>query len=139
MNDNHENRLLLARYWLVKSDESLASAESEFDAGRLSFAVNRLYYALFYGMSAILAVKGEQVSKHTAVRAAFHKDYVRTGIIPNELGQLYTTLFTRRHQMDYTPLASVEQSTVLEYTANTKKLLKELHFLAEKEINAGNG
>jgi hypothetical protein len=41
-------------YWLEKAEESLASAHREFEAGSFSFAMNRLYYAAFYAVSALL-------------------------------------------------------------------------------------
>jgi len=47
-----------------KADESMASARSEIDAGRLTFAVNRLYYAVFYAVTAALTADGKKVSKH---------------------------------------------------------------------------
>jgi len=44
-------------------------ASSEIENDRLSFAINRLYYVLFYAMSAILTAKGDSYSKHSGVRS----------------------------------------------------------------------
>lgn len=45
---NEQERLgEVIRYWLEKAKESLSAAQDEMKAGRLSFAVNRIYYALF--------------------------------------------------------------------------------------------
>ena len=41
-------------YWLNKARDSLCSARDELKAGRSSFAVNRIYYACFYAVSAYL-------------------------------------------------------------------------------------
>jgi len=38
-----KHRKQLALYWLDKAEESLKSANSELQAKRLTFAVNRLY------------------------------------------------------------------------------------------------
>ena len=40
-----EKRSVVVRYWFEKAEESMASARREFEAGSLSFAMNRLYYA----------------------------------------------------------------------------------------------
>jgi hypothetical protein len=40
----------IVRYWLEKAEESLASARRELEAGSFSFAMNRLYYGVFYGV-----------------------------------------------------------------------------------------
>ena len=52
-----EHRRNLVQYWLQKANESVASAKSEIEAGRLSFTVNRLYYALFYAVTGALAAQ----------------------------------------------------------------------------------
>ncbi len=39
-----EARRSVVQYWMRKADDALASARSEFSAGRMDFAVNRAYY-----------------------------------------------------------------------------------------------
>jgi len=53
MNDR-ENRLRVVRYWWTKAEESLESAHRELKAESYSYAMNRIYYAAFYGASAAL-------------------------------------------------------------------------------------
>lgn len=48
-----EKRLEIVRYWWSKAEDSLSPAWREFKAGSFSFAMNRLYYASFYGVSAL--------------------------------------------------------------------------------------
>lgn len=43
-------------------------------------AANRLYYALFHAMSALLIKDGHQVKSHRGVMAMFGEHYVRTEI-----------------------------------------------------------
>ena len=64
-------------YWWAKAEESLASARREFDAGSFSFAMNRLYYAAFYGVSALLMEHDLSSKKHSGVRAAFHQQFIK--------------------------------------------------------------
>jgi uncharacterized protein (UPF0332 family) len=47
-------RAEVVRYWWEQAEESLSSARRETAAGAYTFAVNRLYYAAFYGVSAAL-------------------------------------------------------------------------------------
>ena len=102
----------LIEYWLGKSDESVASAVSELNAGRLTFAVNWLYYALFYAATALLYAKDKSYVKHSAVRAAFHRDFVKTGAVDKVFGKLYDELFQTRHQGDYTPLIEFDKEII---------------------------
>ena len=45
-------------YWWDKGTESLTAARRELTAGANEFAINRVYYALFYAVSALLLEKG---------------------------------------------------------------------------------
>ncbi len=70
-------------YWWNLALESLAAAESEYEAGRLGFCVNRLCYAAFYCVTSILLERGMHFRKHSGVRSAFHRELVKTGIVGN--------------------------------------------------------
>jgi uncharacterized protein (UPF0332 family) len=49
-----EQRSQVVRYWWLKAEERLASARREMDFGAFAFAMNRVYYAAFYAVSAAL-------------------------------------------------------------------------------------
>ncbi|MCP4111424.1 MAG: HEPN domain-containing protein [Desulfobacteraceae bacterium] len=73
---NHNETLI--QYWLEKARESLDSADSDYQAGRLSPAVRSIYYACFYALSAVMLCEGKTFRKHTAIRGALHRDLIRT-------------------------------------------------------------
>ncbi|MEW6447344.1 MAG: HEPN domain-containing protein [Bacillota bacterium] len=134
--NNSQKQKELIDLWLKKAAESLESAKSEFAAGRLAFTVNRLYYSIFYLATAALTAKGEKLGKHSAVRAAFHRDFVRTGEVDKSYGRLYDELFHARHQGDYAPMTEFEESVVKEelrdverffalFSARIKKMIGE--------------
>ncbi len=43
-------------------------------------------YACFYGLTAVLLDRGQQFRKHTGVKAALHKDLIKTGLIEANWG-----------------------------------------------------
>jgi len=132
MSISNEDKQELVKYWLEKSEESIESAKSEKKEGRLSFAINRLYYAMFYAMTAILTAKDETYSKHSGVRAALHRDFIKTGKVNNEIGKLYDELFNARHQADYTPLIEFEDGVVKKQIKQVEKAVKKLELIAHK-------
>lgn len=95
-----EKRSQMVRYWWSRAEESLASARREFGAGSFSFAMNRLYYAAFYGASALLMEHDLSFKKHSGVRAAFHQQFIKTGILDPKWGRLYDQLFGDRQEAD---------------------------------------
>lgn len=83
----------VADYWLQKAHAALESAQSEQDAGRYEFSINRSYYAAFYALSAALLVLGKRFVKHSGVRAALHRDLVKPGLLDSNVGKAYDRLF----------------------------------------------
>lgn len=71
------------------AEDSLNSAQRELDAGALAFAVNRLYYAAFYGVSALLLERRYSFKKHSGVRSIFHKEIIKTGLLDTKWGKCY--------------------------------------------------
>ena len=99
-------------FWLERSDEALASALAELDAGRLAFAVNRAYYACFYALSAVLLAEGRKYVKHSGVRAALHGRLIRSGRLDASWGRIYDRVFENRHRGDYQELVVFEGAHV---------------------------
>jgi uncharacterized protein (UPF0332 family) len=63
--------------------------------------LNRLYYACFYAVTALLAQHGLSSSKHSGVKSFFNQRFVKTGIISRPHGSLYNHLFENRQEGDY--------------------------------------
>ena len=95
----------------------------EMDAGRFSFAINRIYYACFYSVSALLLKSGIQFKKHSGVRAAFHKDYIKTGLVNIELGKFYDLIYYKREQGDYRELVNFEKEEVNEHLVKAREFV----------------
>lgn len=94
----------LVQYRLKRAGEALEEAELLFERGHLHTYVNRLYYACFYAISALLLAKGMTASKHTHVRALLHKEFIRTDVITAEYGKFFDLLFNNRQKGDYSDL-----------------------------------
>lgn len=113
-------------YWWAKAEESLASARREFEAGSFSFAMNRLYYAAFYAVSALLMEHDLSLKKHSGVRAAFHQRFIKTGVIDPEWGRLYDQLFEDRQEGDYVVFISFEPDYVETQLNQCAQFLKQV-------------
>lgn len=116
----------LVRYRLEKAKETLEDAELLLSKNRLSSAVNRLYYSLFYGVLALLETKGLASSKHAGVRALFNQHFVKNGIVSKELGQFYGELFNERQEGDYVDYTEFAREKVVEDMKKCQTFLVEL-------------
>ena len=72
-------------------------------------AASRAYYAAFHSLTALFALRGRTFSKHAAIRAALHRELIRPGQWPTELGQAYDFLMDMREIGDYGGLVQVSQ------------------------------
>lgn len=59
--------------------ERLHSSKILLEAGSYKDSIGRSYYAMFTAVRALLAVEGQDFSKHAGVIAYFQKEYVKTG------------------------------------------------------------
>ena len=116
------------RYWWAQAEASLESAQREFIAGAYSFSVNRLYYALFYAASAALLDRQLSFTKHTGVRSAFHREFIKSGLLEIEWGKFYDKLFEDRQEGDYLVFVTFERDYVEDLVKMSKQFLETLRF-----------
>lgn len=62
-----------------KAKDNLEAAELLVSQGFVEIAASRAYYTMFYLAEALLLRKGLHFSSHSAVIAAFGKEYAKTG------------------------------------------------------------
>jgi uncharacterized protein (UPF0332 family) len=70
-------------------------------------AASRAYYAAFHALTALFAMRGQMFSKHSAIRAAMHRDLVQTGLLAADRGRDYDFLMDLRETGDYGGLMQV--------------------------------
>ncbi len=119
----------MLRYWWSKAEDSPASAWRELEAGSYSFAMNRLYYAAFYAISAVLLERKLTCRKHSGVRAAFHRQFIKTGLLDTRWGQLYDQLFEDRQEGDYVVFISFDREYVQVQAEKCSGFLNEIRTL----------
>jgi type I restriction enzyme S subunit len=64
-------------------------------------AASAAYYAAFHAVTALFALRDQSFVKHTALRAAVHRDLVKPGILPKDVGDGFDFLMEARGVADY--------------------------------------
>ena len=64
-------------------------------------AASRAYYAAFYAVSAWFALEGRTFRRHSMVEAAVHRDLVKPGLWPTDLGAGFSRVAAARSRADY--------------------------------------
>jgi len=129
MSEKNYSKEEFVKFWIKKSDESLSAAEDELKAGRLSFTVNRIYYACFYIVSALLLLKGLKFKKHSGVKASLHRNLIKRGLIGEKEGRFYNKLFEARQRGDYIEFVHFEKEQVEEWLQQANEFVKAVRAL----------
>ena len=80
MTDEHAKALVEHR--LQKAEDALRAAQYMYEQSMLIFAMNRIYYSMYYAVQALLANKGKTFSKHGQVKGYFNREFVKSGRLP---------------------------------------------------------
>lgn len=124
----------LVIYRLKRSRESLEEAKVLAQTNHWNACVNRLYYACFYVVSALLILDNLSSSKHTGIRSFFNLHYIKTEIVPKQIATIYNDLFERRHEGDYLDFLEFQESQVTHLIPKVKKFIDYLNNLIEERI-----
>ena len=63
--------------------------------------VNRMYYACFHIISALLIMIEIEVKTHMGVRQAFGLHFVKSGLLEPECGRIFSKIYDKRQSSDY--------------------------------------
>jgi uncharacterized protein (UPF0332 family) len=113
--------------YIARAQRVLRTGYLALEDGDYTTAVNRAYYTIFYAANALLATKGLERSKHSAVIAAFRQHFVKTGLIEAEYSRLYGTAMDDRNEGDY------EVESVLDYDKAKQNLAWAKQFVTRIE------
>lgn len=127
------------KHWWAKALASLESCDRELGAGNLDFAINRVYYAAFYAVSTPLLANGFSFRKHSGVRAAFHREIISRGALPQHWGRLYDRWLEDRQEGDYIALASFEHDYVYEQMISCREFVSAVEQLLKHSIAPDDG
>lgn len=83
MSLNEEERKIITGLEYEKACKTLEQLTEYQQLGHWDTIANRLYYALFHAVNALLIHDGHPVNTHKGVIALFGNYYIRTGIFPS--------------------------------------------------------
>jgi len=111
------------RYRLESSYTTFEAAKVLADNGFWNSAVNRLYYSVFYAVSALLVFHDIQTKKHSSVKSQFSLHFIKTGVFDKKYGQLLSELFDWRQKGDYENIFDYDQESVQPLFIPVKEML----------------
>jgi uncharacterized protein (UPF0332 family) len=113
----------IVKYRLSRARDSFDDANILAENYRWNSAINRLYYAAYYAVSAILLSENVNPQTHNGIKSKFSEYFIITEKIPKKYGKIYSQLFSWRQKGDYDDLFDFDEDKVLPYFEPVKELI----------------
>lgn len=113
-----------SRAWESYEEALMLSNENHWNA-----VSNRLYYACFYIVSALLLSKGKKFNSHKGVKTEFHRSFVKDKFISKDSGRTYNRLFNLRQEGDYVDFKRLTYEEVYPLLEEVKSFITKVESL----------
>jgi uncharacterized protein (UPF0332 family) len=102
----------IARHRLRLAHDTLHEADVLIADSRWRGALNRRYYAAFYAARALLATRDLDSARHSGVIALFQQHFIKTAVVPSEIGKTLPRSFETRQTSDYADVTDIHEADV---------------------------
>lgn len=96
-----EIRDAIIKYRCEKAVRLLGEIDVLIDNHLFNSAINRMYYACFHAVSALLVKSNIEVKSHKGLRQLLGMHLVKTGIVRPEEARIFSRIYDKRQASDY--------------------------------------
>lgn len=134
MSLSNEERQAVVAYRLEKAGRAYEQAKGNVKLGYWEVTANRLYYAAYYAVSALLIANGHTARTHEGVIRVFGLNFIKAGVLDERFGKLYSRLFTLRLTGDYNDHYNLDADDVMPLIEPTGELIDAVSFETKKSL-----
>ncbi len=128
-----EDKSILIAHRIKRADALISEIDVLIKTGYLETAANRIYYCIYYLLSAFALKKNYQTSKHLQLIGWFNREFVKAGIVPHEIGEIVYNSYDLRTKSDYDDFVVFSKgeltrsySDLMKFMENIKKLIDKI-------------
>ena len=108
------DRDILIEYRLNQARQTIDEVTKLIETELYNIAVNRIYYGMFYCLTALALKYQYQSSKHAQLIGWFNQSFIKTQQIEVRYGKILRNAFKNRSDGDYAPFISFSKEDVLD-------------------------
>ena len=135
MSMTEDNRKDIVAYRIERAFTALEQARMNIQMNCLEVTANRLYYAAYYAVSALLIANKIPTHSHEGSVTQFGLHFVQTGKVEREDGKLLSHLLTMRIKGDYSDRFGLNSEDILPYVMPTEAFIKKISSMAMNEVD----
>ena len=123
-------RAELVHFYIMKSDNTLKDAKLLANNNSWDSCVNRLYYACFYIVYALIVKKiGKRTKTHSGIKALFNEHFIKEGILSKQVAVFYGKLMSKRALGDYDDFQVLTAGDVIPLIPQTEAFINTIKSL----------
>ena len=100
------------KYRIDSAFKTFDAAKALVERGFWNSAVNRLYYAIFYAINALLVQNDIITKSHSSAKSQFSLHFIKSGKLDKKYGKLLSELYDWRQKGDYDNIFDYEEDSV---------------------------
>ncbi len=122
---SNERKELVA-YRINKSKETFSEIHLLIENRLWNTVVNRMYYACYYAVIALLIDSKIETLTHAGARQMFGLHFIKNGIIEKDIGKFYSRIFDLRQTGDYEDFIDFSEEQVMDLLEPAEKLINQI-------------
>lgn len=127
MSLNAEERQIMSNLEMERAERILNTEVPVAMTAKLwNLLANRLYYAAFHAVSALLIQNQIQVGTHKGAFLMFNEKFVATGKLTSADRRLYSSLEALRDKGDYNCALEIEEEEIMGYVEQAKAFIAKV-------------
>ena len=124
-----DEKKVLIEHRISKAIAAINDVEFLISNKRFLLAVNRIYYGMFYILSALSLKYDFSTSKHQQLIGWFNKEFISTGKVDHKYGKIIHNAYSNRSTGDYDDFAKFEEDDVKNSFDELKDFIRTIRAL----------
>ncbi len=113
----------LIKYRLLRARDTYEDAQILAERNKWNSTINRLYYAAYYAVMALLLNSDLKPTTHNGAKSNFSEYFILPNKVSKEHGKMYSQLFTWRQKGDYDDMFDFNEEKVMPYFSPVLELI----------------
>lgn len=126
---NEEDRKALVKHRIEKAKGTIEDVQFLIEHDMLALAVNRIYYGIFYMLSALALDRQFNTSKHQQLIGWFNKDFVKENLIDKKYGSIVHKTYDKRTKGDYDDFVEFSREEVTKLFDDMREFVSKIEDL----------
>lgn len=126
---SNNDRDAIIEYRIKQAIETIELSKFLLSSGKLAISVNRIYYGIYYALSALALKNSFETSKHSHLIGWFNKEFIANSKVDPKYGKILRNAYQNRTKGDYDAFVNFSTNEVESMLNEMVDFINEIHNL----------